>query len=205
VRDDFPTAFDDALDEQTGVCVVWLLDADFGPTAGVLSLWTGVGVLSVGDQDYQGGAQLIEVSEGQESAEGDPGQLQFALPWKDPVTLRDYVADAMSAQAGGLALWYEAHLSPAGALTSDPVPMWGGRISAIRIAEQPPDDQGGRGVLVTVTAGDGAAPADRAETYRMTAASQLQFDDTDQGLSFLSTLGSVKVKWGGLYHSRERD
>jgi hypothetical protein len=205
VRDDFPTAFNDALEDPTGVCVIWLLEADFGPTTGYLRLWTGIGVLAVDGFDWFGGAQLVEIEDGPESVEGSVGNFVFSLPWRDPVTMRDYIEDAKNATSGGLAYWREAHMAPDGSLTSDPVPMWRGRISSIRIAEQSVSSTGGRGIVVSVTCGDDAAPADRAEVYRVTDSTQRKIDPTDKGLEYLSTLGNIEIKWGGLWYSREQD
>jgi hypothetical protein len=197
---DSTTAFQAEAAKVRGAVPVWFLKADFGqPTPGTLFLWTGVGEKTWNGDPYLSGLDLVQMKAGAENADGATSPTTFTLAWRDKATARDLIAATLQARSGGQVHVAKGWLDDAGQIVVDPIYTWVGRISAPVIQEGRPSDTEGASLTIQVTAEEYQADRDRSHRFRITLASQLEFDATDTGLAHQASLSSEDLKWGYLY------
>jgi hypothetical protein len=169
----------------------------------VLRLWSGRGTKVWNGNTYYSGLGLISVEGGGENTDGTTEPLTFSIAWKDVATQRDFVQDALKARTGGIAKYAVGHLTSAGAVIVDPIYLWTGRLSTPVIQEGARSDGQAGTLTIAVTCEEFLADRDRSTRFRITHASQLDFDSSDLGLQYQALLGEQDLKWGDLYYKEE--
>lgn len=152
---------------------------------------------------FNPGYRFVRAERLPENADGTAAGLRFSLPWYDPDTERDFIADALIASAGGDVAHYVGFLDEDGEIIADPVCDWAGVLGRPVIEESRRDAEGRRVITVSVEAREGGEELDRSTRYRMTHPSQAEFDNEDVALAGLANIRSLTWKWGPLFYSRE--
>lgn len=195
------TAFQTEAALRAGAVRCDFLEADFGVGAGVLRLWTGVGEKTWNAVVWYSGLGLIAVRGGAEKADGTTEPLTFTLAMRDKAEAVDLVAKALAARTAGKVRAWRGWLDrTSGAVVVDPIPRSLARISLIQIQEAAANDSGAPPVTISVTAEQHMSDRDRSLHYRVTHASQMEFDATDLGLVYQATVADDDLKWGDLFY-----
>jgi hypothetical protein len=191
--------------KRAGAVRVDFLEADFGqPDPGFFRLWTGVGVKTWGGHDFWSGLGLVLVRPGAEKADGSTDPTTFSLALRDRASGADFVAAAMGAKTGGLVRVWRGWLVPTGgAVVAEPLPRSIARISNVRVEESPAAEGAAGPVVVSVSAEMVTANQDRSQRFRITNASQLEFDPTDRGLIYQAT--NEPLLWGDLFYKKVKN
>lgn len=168
----------------------YFMEADFR-AAGVFRAWTDAYNIFWNGVTWYGGGDILQFTETRESADRKRHGMTWTLPSRDQFQVRDHLAEAMAAEIGGDAKFWLAWLEPDGALVADPVCLYAGQVANIS-----PGMQDDGGWFVEVQLEQELRDLDRGTRYRMTAASQVRIDPTDQGFQFLPTLEKRAAEWG---------
>lgn len=177
------------------------LKADFGVAAGIMALWDGPGAKRWNGVTFLSGLSLIEIKPGAEDASGATAPLTFSLTWRDLSTQKDLIAAAKLARPGGTVWMAEGFVSPFGDLIRDPIYAWVGRVGPPVVTEGAADGKQAGAITISVTCEQFTADQDRPLRFRMTPASQLEFDPSDKGLMYQPGLSVAKKDWGILFYS----
>lgn len=191
--------------KRSGAVRVDFLEADFGqPTPGYFRLWSGVGTKTWNGATWWSGLGLVMVRPGTEKADGGTDPTTFSLALKDRASGTDFVAAAMGAKTGGLVKVWRGWLVPTtGAVVAEPLPRSVARVSSIRVEESPAGEGAAGAVVVSVGAEMVTANQDRSQRFRITNASQLEFDPEDRSLIYQAT--NEPLKWGDLFYNKVKN
>jgi hypothetical protein len=187
--------------KRIGAVYCRFLSAEFGPAAGVLRLWDGPGTKRWNGVDFLSGLSLIDIKPGDEDASGATHPLNFSLTWRDQSTQKDLIAEVKKARPNGKVWMAEGFISPYGDLIRDPIYAWVGRAGPPVVQEGAREGPSAGAITISVTCEQFIADQDRALRFRMTPASQLEFDESDKGLMYQPGLSIAKKDWGVLFYN----
>lgn len=188
---------------QMGAVYLEFLYADFGPDAGEIALWNGVGVKTWRGIDYSSGLGYIKAEGGGENIDMTTEPLTFSLAWQDLTTGRDLAQAALTAQSGRRAWLAQGFMDDLGNIIVDPIYLWYGRVGTPSIELGPIDESGARTLVISCTAEENISDRDRSVRFRITYANQLNKYPFDKGLQYQGALDKQDLQWGELYRNRK--
>ena len=164
---------------------ILLLEAEFA--SGVVNLWTGFGPLSWDGKTWQGGGNLLEVSQVQETTTTRAAGVSVSLSGIPS----EMIALALGEHYQGrpARVWFGV-LNESGALMADPMLVFSGRMDVMNI------DEGGETSTIGVTVENRLIDLNRPREIRYTHEAQQALYPGDKGFEFVSALQDKEVQWG---------
>lgn len=164
--------------------------ASIGTAGGTVRMWTGIGTIVWGGEEFIGGGDLVGVA-GVEERYGSTvqaGGTTFSLKGVDP----DMLSIALGEIRQGLPakLWFAALDLEAGALHGDPLLVFSG------LTDIPTIDDGGDTVTISITAENRLIDLERARVRRFTPEDQKAQYPGDKGFDFVASIQEAEISWG---------
>lgn len=171
---------------QTALAPVILVELDF--SSGFVRVWNGVGTLPWNGEQWLGTGGLMALSQIEETREIEAVGLSMTLSGVPSAMVS--VAYGDFSQGRPAKVWLGALNVDTGALVSDPVAIFQGRMDTIS------DSDDGAEALITVTAESNLADLKRLRTRFLTDQDQQRIYPGDRSLRYLSSLQDRPVYWG---------
>jgi hypothetical protein len=167
---------------EVGPCVL----VDLTLASGIQHIWSGVGTLSYGGNDYLGVGSLGAVGDVNEGVEVKADGTTVTLSGIDPTLLNDCLAEI---QLGApVTIWFAVF--SAGGLLGAPYPLFVGTVDrpSIQVA---PDS-----LAITLSLENRMANLQRPSARRYTSADQMYYYPDDSGFNWVETLNDIALEWG---------
>lgn len=171
---------------QTALAPVILAELDF--SSGFVRVWNGVGTMVWNGKDWLGTGALMRLSPIEETREIEAVGLSLALSGVPSAMVA--VAYGDFSQGRPAKVWLGALDIASGAMVSDPVAIFQGRMDTIS------DSDDGAEAVITVTAESNLADLKRLRARFLTDQDQQRIFPGDRSLRYLSSLQERPVYWG---------
>lgn len=171
---------------QAALAPVLLVELDFA--SGFVRVWNGVGTLNWNGQQWSGAGELMALSQIEETREIESVGLSMTLSGVPPALVS--VAYGEFSQGRPAKVWLGALDIQSGALVSDPVAIFQGRMDTIG------DTDDGAEAVITVSAESNLADLKRLRTRFLTDQDQQRIYPGDRSLRYLSSLQDRPIYWG---------
>lgn len=171
---------------QVALAPVILVELDF--SSGFVRVWNGIGTLPWNGKEWLGTGELMALSQIEETREIEAVGLTMTLSGVPSAMVS--VAYGDFSQGRPAKVWLGALDLHSGALVSDPVAIFQGRMDTIS------DSDDGAEAVITVTAESNLADLKRLRTRFLTDQDQQRVFPGDRSLRYLSSLQDRPVYWG---------
>lgn len=171
---------------QTALAPVILAELDF--SSGFVRVWNGVGTMVWNGKGWLGTGALMRLSPIEETREIEAVGLSLALSGVPSAMVA--VAYGDFSQGRPAKVWLGALDIASGAMVSDPVAIFQGRMDTIS------DSDDGAEAVITVTAESNLADLKRLRARFLTDQDQQRIFPGDRSLRYLSSLQERPVYWG---------
>lgn len=171
---------------QTALAPVILAELDF--SSGFVRVWNGVGTMVWNGKNWLGTGALMRLSPIEETREIEAVGLSLALSGVPSAMVA--VAYGDFSQGRPAKVWLGALDIASGAMVSDPVAIFQGRMDTIS------DSDDGAEAVITVTAESNLADLKRLRARFLTDQDQQRIFPGDRSLRYLSSLQERPVYWG---------
>jgi hypothetical protein len=163
------------------------LELDF--SSGFVRVCTGVGTIRWDGKDWSGAGYLLGLSPAEETSSIEATSMSFTLSGVPSALVATAYGDFSQGRAARM--WLSAYDLGAGAIISDPVLIFAGRMDTIS------DDDDGATAQITVTAESNLADLSRPRTRFFTNQDQQRLFSGDRSLRFVTGMQDRQVYWGG--------
>jgi len=164
--------------------------AEVWTAGGAVRMWTGIGTLIFGGNEYLGGGNLVGVSAVEERAgdELSATGITYSLKGVDP----DMLAVALGEIRQGLSakLWFAVLNQDDGTFEGEPLLVFSG------LTDIPTIDDGGDTITISLSAENKLIDLERPRVRRFTPADQKSAHPGDKGFDFVAGLQDLEITWG---------
>jgi len=162
-----------------------LLKGEFD--SGTVYMWTGIGTITWGGNDYLGGGNFINIESIEETSELKAASTRFKLSGVPSSLLS--VALAESYQNRPISCYF-AVLNSSGAIIADPYLVFKGKMDVMEISDS------GDTAEITVSAESDLIDLRVIRTRNYTPEDQKVKYPSDKGLNFVPQIQDIIVNWG---------
>lgn len=160
---------------------------EFQFDGGTLRYWTGVGDLSWDGKTWEGSGHLLQADKVEETIDDKATGAAWVLSGIPSALIA--VAEDEDYQERPAAMWL-AEIDGTGAIVSDPVKDFAGRMDVMTTTDQ------GETCTIGLTAESRVIDQDRPNRRDVTHEDQLIDYPADLGMEFVARMQDVQLKWG---------
>lgn len=165
---------------------VVFVELDFA--SGFIRMWNGIGPIDWDGKTWTGGGELLGVSSVEETTAIEATSVSLTLSGVPSALVA--VAYGDFSQGRPVRVWLGMVEVASGAIISDPVQIFAGRMDVIG------DQDSGETASITVTAESNLADLNRIRARYFTDQDQQRLFESDRSLRYMSSLQNRPVYWG---------
>ena len=182
---DLPAAINAALTGGDAMRLALLVEMEFA--TGFLRLWSGLGPITYGGNEYTGAGTLFGFGTVEETREVVANGTTIFLSGIPSSLVSACINDAEQGKIGRI---YLAVLDADGAVDGDAVELFVGRLDVPKISDEGPN------CTISITYESRMIDLTRAREFRYTNESQQVLNPGDLGFAFVTSIQYQEITWG---------
>jgi hypothetical protein len=182
---DLPAAINAALTGGDAMRLALLVEMEF--TSGFLRLWSGLGPVQYGGNEWTGAGNLFGFDTIEETRAVVANGVTLYLSGIPTELVAACINDAQQGKIGRI---YLAVLDANGAIDGDAVELFTGRLDVPTISDQ------GENCTINITYESRMIDLTRAREWRYTHESQQVLHPDDMGFEFVTSIQDKEIVWG---------